>query len=207
MKIEKTNHYLVNTDTEVLFNLFAELEDKGITDLQQLKDQIISQHIESFSDLLVYTSGPTCDIKIAVTIEEIMERLRSAESNRETILTSSHEVGTYLADKLAGHKQEEFWAIYIDNSNHIVAEKMLFRGTLDKTVVHPREIFRWAMIYGCAALFVVHNHPSGRLLPSQSDLKLTRQLDKAAELMQIRLLDHFIVGKEKYLSLKERELF
>lgn len=207
MKIARLNHYLVNTDQEVLEELFKLLEENGVQSLSELSQKLKQLNITSFNELLTYASGPDCDSQLAVAIEEVMDRLRFSEVNRDAIFTSSKEVGTYLADKLIGRKQEEFWALYLDNSNHIIAEKKLFQGTLDRSVAHPREIFRWAVIYGCSGIFVVHNHPSGKLLPSNSDFKLTSELKEAAKLMKIDLLDHFIVGKGHYLSMKENELF
>lgn len=207
MKIAKDNHYLVNTDQEVLLHLFKKLEEYGVITLSNLIQKMQKLDITSFNELLTYASGPDCDSELAIVIEEVIERLRLANVNRDAIFTSSKEVGTYLADKLAGRKQEEFWALYLDNSNRIIAEKKLFQGTLDRSVAHPREIFRWAVIYGCSGIFVVHNHPSGKLLPSNSDFKLTRELKQASDLMKIDFLDHFIVGKGHYLSMKENELF
>lgn len=207
MKIAKLNHYLVNTDQEVLEQLFRLLEENGVQSFSALSEKLKQLNITSFSELLAYTSGPDCDEEIAIAVEEVVDRIRFAEADRDAIFTSSKEVGTYLADKLIGRKQEEFWALYLDNGNHIIAEKKLFQGTLDRSVAHPREIFRWAVIYGCSGIFVVHNHPSGKLLPSNSDFKLTQELKKAAELMKIDFLDHFIVGKGHYLSMKENELF
>ncbi|WEV51913.1 DNA repair protein RadC [Lactobacillus sp. ESL0731] len=207
MEIIKSNHYLVNTDIELLGNLFNQLRANGISDLTQVEAKLAQLQIASFNDLVKYFSGSNCDPQLAVVGEELIDRLRTAVPDREAVLTSSNEVGTYLADKLAGHKQEELWAIYIDNSNHIIAEKCLFKGTIDKSVAHPREIFRWALIYACAGMFVVHNHPSGHLTPSQSDLKLTRMLKGAADMLQIDFLDHFIVGKNQFLSMREHELF
>lgn len=207
MEIAKLNHYLVNTDQEVLEELFRLLEENGIQSFSDLSQKLKQLNITSFNELLTYASGPDCDEQLAVAIEVVMDRLRFSEASRDAIFTSSKEVGTYLADKLIGRKQEEFWALYLDNSNHIIAEKKLFQGTLDRSVAHPREIFRWAVIYGCSGIFVVHNHPSGKLLPSSSDFKLTSELKEAAKLMKIDFLDHFIVGKGHYLSMKENELF
>ncbi|WEV71508.1 DNA repair protein RadC [Lactobacillus sp. ESL0785] len=207
MEIIKSNHYLVKTDIELLNELVDQLAKKEIINLTQLIDRLRQLRISNFNDLLQYLSGSEASNVLAVTSEELLERLRSAIPDREAVLTSSNEVGTYLADKLAGHKQEELWGVYIDNSNHIIAEKCLFKGTLDKSVAHPREIFRWGIIYACAGMFVVHNHPSGNLVPSQSDIKLTRMLHDAADMMQIDFLDHFIVGKNRYISMREHELF
>ncbi|RVU73867.1 MULTISPECIES: RadC family protein [Lactobacillus] len=207
MEILKSNHYIVNTDIEMVSQLFSYLEEVGITKLEDLEKQLLKLKVNSFNDLLNYTSGPDCEDELAIIVEEVIDRLRLSEPKRETIFTSSREVGHYLADKLAGHKQEEFWTLYLDNSSHIVAEKKISQGTLDKAIAHPRDVFRWAVVFNCAGMIVAHNHPSGKLLPSNSDFKMTRQLKEAAKMMKIDLLDHFIVGKGQYLSMKEHELF
>jgi DNA repair protein RadC len=207
MKYIKSSHFCVDTDIELLHNLFNRLNDNGISRFDELIKKLTELQVNNFSDLFAYLSGANCDDDLAIICEDLLERLRSAVPDREAILTSSNEVGMYLMDKLAGHQQEELWVLYIDNSNHIIAEKCLFRGTLDKSIAHPREIFRWAVIYACAGIFVVHNHPSGNLSPSKSDIELTKSLISISQVMHIDFLDHFIVGKGKYLSLKEKQLF
>ncbi|BDR60386.1 JAB domain-containing protein [Lactobacillus xylocopicola] len=206
MKISKADRYLVKTDVELLGALFNQLNERNITSFDQLTQQLRQLKINNFNDLLKYLSGETCNEDLALLCENLLDRLRGALPDRESVLTSSSEVGTYLINKLAGHKQEELWAIYIDNSSHIIAEKQLFQGTLDKSVAHPREVFRWAVLYACAGLLVVHNHPSGNLLPSKSDIAFTESLQTAAKLLHIDFLDHFIVGKGHYLSMREQQL-
>ena len=177
----KPNHYFVKTDLELLTQLFEQLENKGIHTLQDLNVFLKNTGLNSFNDLLKFITSSECSDELAITAEAVLDRLRCASPKRKTILTSSIEVGTYLADKLIGHKQEELWALYIDNSNHIIAEKKLFQGTLNRSIAHPREIFRWAVIYGCSGIFIAHNHPSGKLTPSASDLELTESLRQAAK--------------------------
>lgn len=207
MKFYKSNHYEVRTDIELLIQLFDQLEDNNIHQFLELKNKLKKLKINSFSELLTYASGSDCTDELAITIEELVDRIRLSESKRDSILTSSREVGSYLSDKLIGRKQEEFWALYLDNGNKIIAEKMISQGTLDRSIAHPRDIFRWAVIYNCSAIIVAHNHPSGKLLPSHSDFELTKRLQSASNMMKIDFLDHFIVGKGHYLSMKENELF
>ncbi len=207
MKIISTKPFLLRTDMELLLELLNHFEQQGIVTAHSLANYLKSLQIDSFTDLLNYTTGANCDEKLAIMVEELFDRLRLAEPRREMVLTSSKEVGTYLADKLAGHKQEEFWALYLDNGNHIIGEKLISQGTLNRSIAHPRDVFRWAVLMPCAGIIVAHNHPSGRLIPSQSDFKMTRDLQSAAEMMKIDLLDHFIVGKGCYLSMKEHDFF
>ncbi|KRL91361.1 DNA repair protein RadC [Lactobacillus kalixensis DSM 16043] len=198
---------MINTDTELLGRVFSQLEGKGYCNLKDIEARINDLKISSFTDLINYISGPECNGDLAVALEEMLDRLRLTEPKREEILTSSREVGQYLSNKLVGHKQEEFWVLYIDNGNHIVAEKRISQGTLDRSFVHPRDVFRWGVLFNCSAMIAVHNHPSGRLWPSESDFQITKNLQENAKMMKINFLDHFIVGKGKYLSMKEEEIF
>ncbi|AEG40546.1 JAB domain-containing protein [Lactobacillus kefiranofaciens] len=202
-----SNHCFVNTDLELLAQLFEQFKDYKISSFKELECFLKRKRLTSFDELIQFVTGPNCANELAVTAEEVLDRLRQASPHRKAILTSSVEVGNYLADKLVGHKQEELWALYVDNGSHIIAEKKLFQGTLNRSVAHPREIFRWAVIYGCAGIFIAHNHPSGKLMPSSSDFKLTEDLQKAAKMMKIDLLDHFIIGQGQYLSMREKKLF
>lgn len=200
-------HYNVNTDMELLFGLFEQLEQNSLTKYEDIMAKLKELKINSFTDLMNFVSGSDCPNELALVIEELLDRLRLTEPKRKAIFTSSKEVGNFLSAKLTGHKQEELWIFYIDNNNRIIAEKKISQGTLDRSIVHPRDVFRWAVVFNAASLIAVHNHPSGNLLPSNSDLKITRKLQEAAEMMKIKFLDHFIVGKGHYLSMRENELF
>ena len=198
------NYYYVESDRDLLKLLFDQLPCQSLGELLQLLDQ---KHITSFKDILDYASGPDCPNDLALTIEVAMDRLRRTDMRRSFDWASSSKIGNYLANKLLGQKQEQFWVLYFDQQQNLLGEKMLFQGTLDRSWVHPREIFRWAVIYGCASIIVAHNHPSGALTPSDNDLELTKGLKKASKIMKITFLDHFIIGGGEYLSLRERELF
>lgn len=198
------NYYYVESDRDLLKLLFDQLPCQSLEDLLQLLDQ---KHIANFKDILDYASGPDCPNDLALTIEVAMDRLRRTDMRRSSDWASSSKIGNYLANKLLGQKQEQFWVLYFDQQQNLLGEKMLFQGTLDRSWVHPREIFRWAVVYGCASIIVAHNHPSGELTPSDNDLELTKGLKKASKIMKITFLDHFIIGGGEYLSLRERELF
>lgn len=203
----KSNHYDLCTDQELFGDLLRQLQEAGYVTLRELDERLRDLDLSSFTDLFNYTSGPDCDENIAIAVEEVADRLRLTEPKRDAIFTSSREAGNYLANKLIGRKQEEFWAIYLDNCNKIVAEKMISQGSLDRSLVHPRDVFRWAVVFNCSGIIVVHNHPSGKVYPSQNDIELTNGLNDAAKLMKVDLLDHFIVGQGHYLSMKENKLF
>ena len=103
---------------------------------------------------------------------------------------------------LAGADTEEFWVLALGPKKNLLKTKMLFRGTVDSCLVHPRDIFRFACIENASSLLVAHNHPSGDPLPSLEDLRFTRQLVKAAAMMEIPIVDHLIITRTGFASLK-----
>ena len=102
-------------------------------------------------------------------------------------------------------KREHFHALYLDTRRQLIAAEPISIGTLDASLVHPREVFRPAIAHSASAVLVAHNHPSGDPEPSAEDLALTRRLDQAARLLGFSLLDHLVVAKRGVVSLRERQ--
>ncbi|MES2963909.1 MAG: JAB domain-containing protein [Bdellovibrionota bacterium] len=116
-------------------------------------------------------------------------------------ITSAEKAFETLRDKVSVDV-EEFWALALGPKKTLLASRMIFRGTVDSCLVHPRDIFRFACLENASSLLVAHNHPSGDLIPSQEDLRFTRQLLKAAEVMEIPIVDHLILTPASYASLR-----
>jgi DNA repair protein RadC len=121
-------------------------------------------------------------------------------------LTSPSMVRDWLRLKLAGLEREVFGLIYLDAQNRLIDFEALFAGTLSQTSVYPREVVKAALARNAAAVLAVHNHPSGCAEPSQADQLLTETLKRALAMVDIKLLDHFIVGGSIVQSLAERGL-
>ncbi|MDD3453771.1 MAG: DNA repair protein RadC [Bacilli bacterium] len=109
----------------------------------------------------------------------------------------------YYKQKIGEKFQEHFYAIYLDNNKKIIKEKLLYIGTINFSVVHPREIFKEAYLLSASAIICVHNHPSGNIIPSKQDMDLTNKLVQIGELLGIKICDHIIIGKNKYYSFFE----
>lgn len=109
----------------------------------------------------------------------------------------------YYKDILADKNQEHVYCIYLDNKKRIINDKLLFIGTINYSVIHPREIFKEAYLLGSSAIICVHNHPSGDILPSKEDYDMTNNLKKASDILGIPLLDHIIITKKNYYSFFE----
>jgi len=112
----------------------------------------------------------------------------------------------YFRLRLATLEHEVFSVLFLDNRHRIIACEDMFRGTIDGTSVHPREVVKTALKHNAAAVVFAHNHPSGNPEPSQADQQLTRRLKEALGLVDVRVLDHLVVGFEGVVSLADRGL-
>jgi DNA repair protein RadC len=116
----------------------------------------------------------------------------------EVQLNAAEKVADYLRSAFDEHPmQEAFYCVYLDRKNHPLGRHLITLGTVDSTLVSCREVFRGAIVAGCCALVVAHNHPSGDPAPSAADIHVTRKLRDAAKVLDIELLDHVIVGDAK----------
>jgi DNA repair protein RadC len=139
----------------------------------------------------------------------VAEAIRCLEQRylvKEDCLTSPEATRDYLKLRLAGVPYEVFAVLLLDNRHHVLRYMELFRGTIDGASVHPREVVRKVMETNAAAVIFAHNHPSGIAEPSQADLRITQRLKDALALIDVRVLDHFIVGEGRGTSLAERGL-
>ena len=125
-------------------------------------------------------------------------------TDKSEALASPQAARDYLAMQLRDHPQEVFGCLFLDNRHRVLAFEELFRGTVNAASVYPREVVRAALRHNAAALILAHNHPSGVAEPSDADLSLTRRLKTALELVDVRVLDHIVVGDGQTTSLAER---
>jgi len=137
---------------------------------------------------------------------EIGRRYLEARLERGETLSSPELTRSYLAARLRGRRHEVFACLFLDNRHRLLAFEELFRGTIDGATVHPREVVVHALEVNAAAVILAHNHPSGVAEPSQADRALTRRLRDALALVDVRVLDHFIVGDGEATSFAERGL-
>ena len=137
---------------------------------------------------------------------ELARRALKEEITRSSALSSPHSVREFLRLALAGRDHEVFVALMLDAQHRLIACEELFRGTLSQTSVYPREVVKTALACNAAAVIFAHNHPSGVAEPSGADELLTRTLKSALALVDIRVLDHFIVAGSTAMSFAERGL-
>ncbi|MEM7406634.1 MAG: DNA repair protein RadC [Pseudomonadota bacterium] len=137
---------------------------------------------------------------------ELGRRYLAAELRHGERLTSPTAVRQFLRARLARRPHEVFAALFLDNRHRVIRFEELFNGTIDAATVHPREVVRKALAANAAAVIFAHNHPSGSPEPSAADRRLTRRLVDALGLLEIRVLDHFVVGDGDPVSFAERGL-
>jgi len=139
---------------------------------------------------------------------ELTSRLEGyRESGKREIVKTPEDVVALVHSRLKGKKKEYFLALLLDTRNQLIRVAEVSVGSLDSSVVHPREVFKEAVSASAASVLFVHNHPSGEPEASEDDVNLTKRLAQAGEIMGIDVLDHVIIGDRKYLSLKREGLF
>lgn len=139
-------------------------------------------------------------------IHEVARRYLKDRMMNRPVCHSSEEVFDYLYHALRDLKREQFKVIFLDAKNQIIEEKTLFEGTVDSSAVYPREVIKDALRYEASALIFAHNHPSGDPEPSLCDKEITRDLVFAARVIQIKVLDHIIIGNNRYFSFADQGL-
>ncbi len=135
---------------------------------------------------------------------ELGQRHLASDLERGTTLTDPDSAGRYFAQRLRPQPHEVFAALFLDTRHRALAFEELFRGTIDGVEVHPREVVRRALAHNAAAVIVGHNHPSGSAEPSAADHAVTVRLREALALVEVRLLDHFVIGDGRPASLASR---
>ncbi|NAO28881.1 DNA repair protein RadC [Pseudomonas syringae pv. dysoxyli] len=136
-------------------------------------------------------------------IDEALHILDRRLFTRGPDLTSPDAVASFLKLQLAQQEHEVFGVIFLDAKHRVLAFEILFHGSIDGASVYPRQVVKRSLVHNAAAAIFVHNHPSGCTEPSQADRTLTVRLKEALALIEVRVLDHFIVGKGRPLSLAE----
>jgi DNA repair protein RadC len=151
--------------------------------------------------------GPAKAAQLKAALE-LSRRLDADDSEKpRQVLKSPEDVVAVMRSKLKGKKKEHFWVICLDTRNRLINCRPVSMGSLDTSIVHPREVFKEAVSSSAASLIFVHNHPSGDPEPSKEDVELTKRLAKAGEIIGIDVLDHIIVCDKNYTSLKANNLF
>lgn len=144
--------------------------------------------------------------KNIISIFEIAKRFYTEEKFIGELLNSSNQVFSYYHEKLRDQKKENFFSVLLDCKHRIIREDIVSIGTLNFSIVHPREVFRAAIRESAESIILVHNHPSGDPTPSREDIFVTQRLVEVGKLVGIEVLDHIIIGEDKHISFVEQNL-
>lgn len=147
--------------------------------------------------------GPAKGVSILAAIE-IGKRINRYRPQERYVVRSPKDGADYVMEEMRGLHQEHFVVLFLNTKNQIIHRQTLFIGSLNASIVHPREIFREAVKRSSASIICVHNHPSGDPTPSKEDIHVTRRLVDSGKMIGIELLDHLIIGDRKFISLKEK---
>jgi len=161
----------------------------SVNNINELKDLEISQltNIDGMSKVKA--------IELVAAIE-LGKRVYMDENYKELVeLTNPSAIINYFHNLFSGKKQEYFYVIYLDNQKKYIDKKLLFKGTVNYSLVHPREIFKEAYILSASYIICIHNHPSGDASPSNNDIEITRRIKEISNIHGICLIDHIIIGK------------
>jgi DNA repair protein RadC len=146
--------------------------------------------------------GPKKAARVSALFE--LNKRCSLQAKERVTVKTAREVYDYASCVIGDSDKEKIIVMYLDTKNRIIKHELVSMGTLNSSLIHPREIFKTAIKEGTNSIIIAHNHPSGDPTPSKDDRDITKALFSAGELLEIQLLDHVIVGKDNYYSFKER---
>ena len=163
----------------------------NIDDISELKDITLNK-LKKIDGI-----GEIKAIKLLSAIE-LGKRVYYDKNLVKIKLNTAKKVFDYLKDNFSDLKQEYFYAIYLDSKKNLIEKRLLFMGTVNESIVHPREIFKYAYLLSASSIICVHNHPSGDTTPSSEDILLTNKLIDIGNLQGIKVINHIIIGKDYY---------
>ena len=199
------------TDAELLA-IFLRIGIQGKTAVglpQDLLAEFGSLRVLMQADCATFTQAKGLGNAKYAQLQAVLEMARRhtfEELDRGDVLTSPEATRAYLSNQLRNYPYEVFACLFLDNQHHILEFEELFRGTIDGASVYPREVVKKALDHNAAAVIFAHNHPSGISEPSQADKLITNKLKQALDLLDIRVLDHFIIGDGMPYSFAEHGL-
>lgn len=147
--------------------------------------------------------GNTKAVQILAAIE-LGSRVHKLQDDDRIVIRSPEDVSRFVMEDMRFLTQEHFVALYLNTKNHVIHKRTIFIGSLNASIVHPREVFKEAFRYSAASIICLHNHPSGDPSPSREDIEVTKRLVESGKVIGIELLDHIIIGDKKFISLKEK---
>ncbi|WP_226526321.1 RadC family protein [Metabacillus niabensis] len=170
---------------------------KHFEGLRMLKDASVEE-ITTISGI-----GTAKAVQILSALE-LGRRMNRLTYDDRFVIRSPQDGANYVMEEMRFLSQEHFVCLYLNTKNQVLHKQTVFIGSLNASIVHPREVFKEALKRSAASLICIHNHPSGDPSPSREDIEVTKRLTECGKMLGIELLDHLIIGEQKYVSLKEK---
>ncbi|KGX89017.1 RadC family protein [Pontibacillus litoralis] len=146
----------------------------------------------------------TAKAVVILSALELGKRMHNQKPLDRYAVKSPEDAADYVMEEMRDLHQEHFVCIFLNTKNQVIHQQTIFIGSLNASIVHPREVFKEAVKRSAASIICAHNHPSGDPTPSQEDIHVTRRLTECGKMLGIELLDHIVIGDRKYISLKEK---
>lgn len=162
---------------------------------------LIDADLQELIDMPGIGLAKATQLKAAI---ELGRRISRHVGEARPQISTAEDAAAYMMDRLRFERKEHFVALHLDTQNRLIGEEVVSVGSLDASIVHPREIFKTALKRSAASIICLHNHPSGDPTPSFADVEVTRRLVEAGELLGVQVLDHIVIGENRYCSLKEK---
>ena len=139
-------------------------------------------------------------------VAELSRRIAMTQSGYCLTMNTPSTIAEYYMERLRHAKQEQLICAFFDTKCNFLGDALISKGSVNSAFVSPRDIFRYAFDYEAVLIILLHNHPSGDPNPSDDDIRITRRLEKGAEILELKLVDHIIIGDTRYYSFKENDL-
>ena len=160
----------------------------------------------SYRDLMQFSGvGQVKAIQLKA-VAELSRRIAKTNSGYLLKMDNPKSIADYYMEQLRHLKQEQLICAFFDAKNNFLGDMVISKGAVNYAYVSPRDIFRYAFDYEAVMLILLHNHPSGDAYPSEDDIRITKRIEKGAQILELQLVDHIIIGDNKYFSFKENEL-
>lgn len=167
---------------------------------------LVSLYQDSLSELQETSGIGRVKAAQVHAVLELSKRIAKQQRSQDIKITCANAVANLYMEEFRHLRQEYFKVIFLDTKNNVIADENISIGTLNASIVHPREVFKNAVKRSANSIIAMHNHPSGDPTPSREDIEITRRIKKAGELLGITLLDHIIIGDHQYISFKEEKM-
>lgn len=198
------------SDTELLITMLNAVTHGRLTETHDLAREIVED--KTFFSRIDTVSVPEFmglgleeqEAVALVSMAEVLKRSLVKKSERESVF-SSERLGKKLIAQIGHKEQEHLMAIYLNNQNQIIDERVISIGTKNRSLASPSDILRYAVRCNASSIVVAHNHPSGSVAPSGNDRDFTRTIMECCKLFEIVLLDHVVVGRDTYYSFREKD--